>query len=117
MNVDVKVFEIRDRGTTIPWLAFRFAYPMSEKERRLLGHAGYGPNACEWAGVIQGRADCGGEDSNSGLHYDVYAIANDRTREAALFIEKRFDDLTSGQVIDVRVILGEAADPVESDFR
>lgn len=103
MNVEIKVLEIRDRMTSIPWLAFRFA-PGDPRERELLGRVGFYP-AEDY--VIQGRAQ------TCELSYDAFqAATNERTRVAAVYIRDHFEELASGAVVDVRAILGE---PIEAD--
>lgn len=115
--INAKIFELRDRGTLIPWLAIRLAYPMSEAERALWKRAGYGSVPEESDCIIQGPAHCSGESARGEvLGYNAQWISNNRTRMAAVFIRENFDALASGQVIDVRTVLGEAAEPVRSEI-
>jgi hypothetical protein len=116
MNADMKVFEIRDRGTCIPWLAFKFAYPMSERSVAILRRAGFGDRPQESDCVIQGPAHCSGGLEDEKLIYNSTYVKNDRCRMAAMYIKANFDTLESGQVIDICVILGEATEPAASDL-
>lgn len=100
----IKFFEIRDRATFIPVYAFcaRPGTPDSEAEKYLLARAGYGtPGDTEC--IIVGRLDC------YGAHYDPYDwVSGGRTMTVAhQHIEKHFDELETGDVIDVEFILGE----------
>jgi hypothetical protein len=73
-------------------------------------------------GPIMRRAGFGGELvlltmlEKPETQWDPYAWANIRTmRNAHLHIQNQWEELTSGQVIDVRVLLGETTEPAISD--
>jgi hypothetical protein len=87
---------------------------MTDRERALLGRAGYGRHPEEWQGVIQGPA---GIHGNTRLHYDAsLTVQNRRMMNAAAYIEEHFDELVTGAVIDVRVLLAEATEAVVSEY-
>jgi len=97
--MQVKLFEVRDRGTFIPVMATFF----QGGESPLLRAAGYGT----FQDYVILTKLTGGECNAS---YDPYDWpTNPRTmREAHLFIEKsNWGDLQDGQVIDVEFVLGE----------
>jgi hypothetical protein len=112
----MKLFELRDRATFIPIFAFR-AIPAYfegsfDKNNWLLARAGFGSRGDSHC-VIIGRLNCAGIQRN--CTYDPFAW-NDRTFETAhQYIEKHFDELEDGQVIDVEYILGETEKPKESE--
>ena len=105
-----KTFEIRDRGTFIPAIATRIAPEdwnddANEKDRYLMRRAGYRSPL-----VLLGRIDGGIVP-----HYDIHEW-NDRTYHVAHgFIEKSWDALESGAVVDVQFILGETDAPKISE--
>ncbi len=96
-----KMFEIRDRGTFIPILAVLMEGG-SRAERYLIDRAGY-----RSSGIValiqvvggQGEANCCPDDW-AGRTYP----------QAHLYIERNWDYLTSGDVIDVEFILGETTE-------
>ena len=111
MNLECKVLEIRDEGTHIPALAMRMtaADPV-----------------CAW--YIHGR--CGFPRDGSGIvlmlldkqqaTVDPYDWAKFRVGPRTVpnahhYIYENFDKLNDGDVIDVRVILGETETPAPSD--
>jgi len=106
-----KTFEIWDRGTFIPALAVRLD-PSCEEDRYLLARAGFGSNK-----ESQGKFTILFHLERDVGHWDVYHWdTSERTMpQAHLYIENRFDDLKSGQVIDVQVILGETTEPKKSE--
>lgn len=98
--MNTKTFEIRDRGTCIPALAVKLE-PACEKDRRLLRRAGFSLDSDHPTSVLLTRLEPGLAT------YDPFGW-NDRTMSVAhQYIEQRFDDLLSGEVIDVEFILGE----------
>lgn len=92
-----KLFEVRDSGTFIPVMATRF----KGNESPLFRAAGYGPDQFY---VIVCKLT-GGECAAT---YDPFGWPKDaRTmNQAHLYIEKNFDLLSSGDVIDVEFIMG-----------
>lgn len=108
----VKAFELRDRGTFIPVLAVKMV-PSDEtaddygSERYLLRRSGYGfANPC----VVLCRMEASGVDRNA--TYDPFAWGEGtRTYQVAhQYIIEHFDELESGEVVDVEFILGEKPD-------
>jgi len=109
-----KAFEVRDRGTFIPVVAIKMVpsfnsgtqaeFDVTEAERYLLRRAGYG---FEFPSILLCRMEASGVDRNA--TYDAYSWGqNPRTMHVAhLHIEKNFDALNSGDVIDVEFILNE----------
>lgn len=107
--LQTKIFEIRDRHTFIPVLATKMAPSVirhSENEQYLLRRLHFKPEhtfiQLVWVGAK--KTSC--------YSYDW----NDRTMENAhRYIEENFDELVSGQVIDVEYILGEVTEPCQSE--
>lgn len=110
----VKLFEVRDRGTCIPVMAVRFPGNswLSTQERWLLQRAGYGDHPASYVQIVEieggrGRSLCDPFDVDDGVS---------RTRFVAYrHIIAEWDDLDSGDVIDVRYLLGESTEPAASD--
>lgn len=111
--MDTKLFEVRDEGTFIPVMAVRLN-PRNEQERYLAARSGYGrtPEAQRkyvlvaplygGAGVLTSdpyKCDCPGRT----------------LRTAHQHIIDHFDELESGAVIDVEVLLGLSATPKLSE--
>lgn len=95
----IKLFEIRDRATFIPVFAFR-AFPKSSspEEAYLWRRSGFGDDSCIMVGRMEGH----------GCQYDPFEWNWARTMTTAhQYIEQHFDELASGEVIDVEYILGE----------
>jgi hypothetical protein len=111
MRTEVKTFEIRDNATFIPAMAVRFENEGGiEYDDWLLSRAGFEPDRKPPAVYLihlnsgEGRSDPYEWGSGS------------RTMPAAHeWIEEHWDELRSGQVIDVRVALGERTTPVETE--
>lgn len=80
-------------------------------EAYLLRRAGYGSETC----VVLCRMECAGVDRNA--TYDPYAWGGGtRTYQVAHeYIIEHFDELTTGDVIDVEYILGETTTKKESE--
>ncbi len=94
-----KFFEIRDRATCIPAMAFY----ISAEDGPIARRAGFGEVGCVY--LIALATEKAAYDPYSG----VWGSA--RTMHVAHnFITEHFDTLRHGQVIDVRVILGETAE-------
>ncbi len=108
-----KTFEVRDRATFIPVMAVKLL-PACEKDRYLLGRAGYGTASHDQAAyVFLCRID-GGEGKGACDPYDWGQ--NPRTMHVAhLHLQKHFDELESGAVICVEHILGERDTPKVSE--
>ena len=107
-NVKIKIIEIRDRATYIAVMAIRMR-PDDDVERAYLRRAGYGredkSNCVMLVGLEGGRI----ATSNAYNH-------GDRTmHNAHLFIEKHYDNLESGDVVDVEYVLGETEKPKRTE--
>lgn len=107
-----KLFEVRDKATFIPVMATRVA-PLEGTstlpEVYLLRRAGFGDPM-----VILCRLECSGVDNNA--TYDPYSWHGARTMGAAhVHIQKHWEELESGAVIDVEYILGETSKPKNSE--
>lgn len=106
-----KTFEIRDSATFIPALAIRLD-PSCEEDRYLLARAGFGRDCRaqrQYIVLFHLVNDIG--------HWD-YLQWEGGTRtmpRAHRYIMDHFDELQSGQVIDVQVILGETKEPKKSE--
>jgi hypothetical protein len=105
--MEVKLFEIRDHATFIPAIAIAIdgMTNASEAENWLARRAGYGGRC-----ILLTRLGGGGP-----AEYDPYNWPNRTMRGAHFLIERDWDILTSGDVVDARVGLGEAEHPVESE--
>ena len=98
-----KLFEIRDEGTFIPVMAFELDYD-SEAERYLLACAGYGNTpGHNIRVVVLWKMDGGNGQATS----DAYKWASRTMNTAHLHIKEHWDELETGDVIDVEFILGE----------
>lgn len=108
-----KTFEVRDAATFIPAVGV-LCDPerddaASEADRYLLGRAGYGTARC----ILFTRLD--GHGSNI-APYDPVDWGRNRTmRTAHEYVSKFWDTLTSGDVIDVELILGLTDVPKASE--
>lgn len=110
-KIETKVFEVRDEATNIPMLAVLCVCQEPGRERAILRRAGYladpGPDACVLMTPLYGGKKA---------EYDEYAWG-DRTFSAAHgYIIDHWDELNSGDLIDVRVVLGEADKPCATDL-
>lgn len=107
--IETKLFELRDRATFIP--AFAFRCRSSEAiEQWLLRKAGY--SSLKLPCVILGNLSC-----PSACACVPYGHRGDtRTYPVAHeYIEKHWDELKSGDVIDVEFILGETIEKKVSE--
>jgi hypothetical protein len=104
----LKFFELRDRGTFIPIVCVLME-ASNAKDAFLLtrsGYSTYGPPL-----VLLSRCSGGGR-----AHYDPYAWGDRTFTCAHEYITDRWDDLSSGCVVDVQFILGESERPVEPEI-
>jgi len=107
--MEVKLFEVRDRGTYMPSLAIR-CNPANESERLMLWRAGYGE-----IGWVQGSYVLFAPESDPRLRYNPSEWGCRTRATAHQYIKDHWSELTTGQVIDVRTILGETDAPAPSD--
>lgn len=101
-----KMFEVRDRSTFLPMIAIRM-HSNNLREDFLLKKSGYGrEQVCIFLTDIS---------AFSRGNYDPYDW-RDRTRTVAHdFIQKNWDELESGDVVDVEYILGETKEKKKSE--
>lgn len=99
-----KFFEIRDRNTCIPAMAFY----ISEADGPIARRAGFGEVGCVYLVALAT------EKAAYDPYSDVWGYAR-TMRPAHLYISEHFDTLRDGQVIDVRVLLGEATEPAVAE--
>jgi hypothetical protein len=94
----VKALEIRDAGTFIPAIAINTVGDNLE-QRYLLSRSGYASHGRTI--IVLRLADCGAS-------YDPYGyeVRDGTMRVAHIYIEKHFDELRDGDVIDVEFIAG-----------
>lgn len=116
--MNLKFLELRDRATRIPIFAFAtepYAGAIDriyKKEHWLLRCAGFD---CTHPMVIIGRIDCS-SSLNSHCTYDP-TMHGDRTFKVAHdFLEAHWEQIQSGDVIDVEFLLGEKDQPCKSDM-
>lgn len=106
-----KTVEIRDVATFIPALAIRLV-PACERDRYLLGRAGYTPDPRRQAEyVILTRIAGGTGEATS----DPYEWNSSTMREAHAWLIEHFDEIESGVVVDVEFITGKRATPKRSE--
>lgn len=108
--MNVKLFEIRDRGTYIAAIAIQLA-SRNEAERFMLSRSGYGKHPKDHSRYIMLARLEGGK-----ITYDAFAWGDTRTMPAAHnYINQHWDELLTGSVIDVEYILGETKEPKVSE--
>jgi len=107
--VEVKFFEVRDKGTFIPVVClYGNMVETEEPERWLLARAGWVEDQtfCYLA-PLTGRNE---------IHYDPYKWQGSRTFAVAHeHIRENWGELENGSVIDVEFILGLTDAPKESE--
>ena len=102
----VKLIELRDRGTFIPMFAFRVRViderpTISNAEQYLAyARARYPRDGSQ---VILGRLDSPKQDT----HCDPYEWGNLRMQQAHVHLIKEWENINSGDVIDIEFLLGE----------
>ncbi len=107
--METKLFEVRDRMTFMPVICIKLA-PGNEPDGYLLAMAGYGllPES-QGKFILMGKLQTGVLQNCPQDHSGYPAV---RTLPMAhQHIEKHWDELTSGDVIDVEFILGEVGVP------
>lgn len=121
----VKLFEVRDRATFIPVMAVQLTVAnqlransteQADRERYLLRRAGYGLEQIEEQDnsepyIILTRLS--GDDIAA--HYDPHTWTSRTMRAAHMHAIQRWDDLKSGDVLDVEYLLGETRAPKVSE--
>lgn len=102
------MLEVRDKATFIPIIAIDMSTDcVNEGDGYLLRRAGFGPERCvQVIHIARGIS-----------HYDPYDWPDgSRTMQVAhQYIVDHFDELKSGDVIDVEFILGETSEKKRSE--
>lgn len=106
---EARVLEIRDRGTLIPALAVRLK-PWNEASQALMEAAGYWG---DWKPVM--LIDMATHDACVNPRAWGERRGARTLPTAHEYIEKHWDEVRDGDVIDVRFILGESEAPVEPE--
>ena len=99
-----KLFEVRDRATFIPVMAVHIDGNCTDQEDWLLRRSGYGKSEDrDYVYLIHLQTGEG--------QYDPYkwGCCSRTLHEAHRYITEHFDELQTGDVIDVEFILGESA--------
>ena len=110
-----KMLEVRDAATLIPVFAFRAQPAFGGKgmaQNWLLARAGFG-NRGDSSCVIFGRLDCAGISMN--CTYDPFSWRDRTMQTAHQYVQRHFDELKDGDVVDVQHILGETSTPKQSE--
>lgn len=104
--METKFLEIRDRGTCIPVMAQKLT-ATTFKEMQILHRYGWVAEA----GIILTRLDTV-EATNDPYQWNCIRTM----RTAHDYIDSNFDTIPNYSVVDVRVILGEATEPAQSEI-
>ena len=107
--IETKFLEIRDHGTFVPALAIRVAHDPASDSRSnwIIARGGFfRASGIYLMRLSDARAQC-----------DPYEWGgNDRTHKAVhLYLEEYWSEVGDGDLLDVRVILGEALTPVMTE--
>lgn len=106
-----KTFEVRDVATFIPVLAVKLS-PVTEPDRYLLARSGFGTKPEDQGKYIFVAKLEGGLTQATSQPYEQ---VSNTMRHAHGYIEREFDNLESGAVIDVEFILGRREAPKVSE--
>ena len=104
--MEVKLFEVRDAGTFIPVIAILLGH-RREPERYLLRRCGYDLNRPNIMMTL-----LSGERSAS---CDIYHWNNRTLRRAHQHLYEKWDEMESGEVVDVEFIQGLTDTPKRSE--
>lgn len=102
---EVKILEIRDRGTMIPAYAI-LAQAANAEQDFLLRRVGFNGQPSVIVSFLNGE-----RISTA----DAYAWGDRTMQTAHLYIEDKFKELKDGDVVDVEFILGETQQPKQSE--
>lgn len=104
----IKLFEIRDRATFIPAMAILLDGDTTNAEEYLLHRAGYGRRPSRnYVYLINLESGKG--------NYDPFKWNGRTMIEAHRHIFANFDNMESGDVVDVEYIIGESTTKKESE--
>jgi len=106
--MQTKLLEIRDSGTFMPFLAIKLSYE-NEEERWLLRRAGFSPNGISGYEHDSEKYILFHPLCTDQINYDVYSWNRGaRTVPLAhIYVIDHWNELKSGDVIDVEFNLGE----------
>jgi hypothetical protein len=110
--MNIKLFEVRDRGTFIPVMAIKLQ-PENDQHQYLLSTSGFGESAEQQGKYVMLLPLTGGSGKRATDHY-AFARPGRTMKEAHDHIIFNFDDLEDGAVIDVEFILEEVDQPKQS---
>jgi hypothetical protein len=106
--METKLIELRDKGTCIPLLCIKPDDTLIPVEKLVGWRYGYKHST---AIIVTNY-----ENPSRGAHNDPFEW-NDRTYyNAHKHIEENWGSLKTGDMVDVRVILGETDKPCQSEF-
>lgn len=109
----IKIIEIRDANTFIPAMAIKI-YALNPAQWYLIRRAGYSGNRDHHGNIILMKL-VDSIATNDIFHW-IEINGDSRTMPAAhTWIEKHFDEIKDGDVIDVQFILGETSSPKVSE--
>lgn len=113
MTAQVKLFEIRDEGTTMVCIALKLD-PQDDAERWCYARTGYGTQMHEQRKYVLLAPLAGGEGN---LTCDPYKHpGQSRTMQVAhQYIIDMWHELSSGEVVDVQYIEKETETPKQSE--
>lgn len=112
MTAQVKLFEIRDEGTTMVCIAIK-PDPQDDAERWCYARTGYGTQMHEQRKYVLLAPMAGGEGN---LTCDPFKHGRARTMQVAhQYIIDMWHELSSGEVVDVQFIEGETETPKHSE--
>lgn len=101
-----KMIEIRDSGTCIPALAMQMASE-DATEHRFFHRCGY---PADGTSIMLMRL-MDGKATNDPYEWSALGLGLRTMQKAHDYIIRNFADLKAGQVVDVRVLLGETQTP------
>jgi len=107
--MEAKLFEVLDRATYMPALAIR-CDTANAADLYLLCRDGYVARPGQ-----QRKFVLFGRESDLRLRYDIDSWGDRTCATAHQYIHDHWDELTTGQVIDVEYILGERISPKPSE--
>jgi hypothetical protein len=112
--MEVKILEIRDRGTFMPVMCIRLN-PIVESERYLLGRSGYGVTSEAQGEYILMTPLAGGSGHATCDPYDWPGGAT-TLPQAHKHIIEHWEAISSGDVVDVEFITGQTNKPKVSEY-
>lgn len=101
----VKIFEVRDEGTHIEVFAIS-TKPSNPGQTYGLSRCGFNSGDAVIVGYLDGERN----SSADPYHWGCRTMGN-----AHNYIASHFDEMSDGDVVDVRFILGETSAPCKSD--